>query len=93
MQLGNTDGVLQVPATATGSPTYEPRFYAMEPQRGVRVCTAAAIPMQISSGWFDSELVGHWFRRLAFAMAAHARLGSKSPAAVLLPEMLRNILV
>ena len=51
------------------------------------------VPMQISCAWFGGELVGHWIRRLAFAMATHARLGAWSQARVLLPEILPMILV
>ena len=50
------------------------------------------VPMQISCAWFGGELVGHWIRRLAFAMATHARLGAQSQARVLLPEILPMIL-
>lgn len=77
MQLGNTDGVLQ---------------HAVVPIGALGVCRQAAMPKQINSCWFGSELVGHWFRRLAFVMAAHERLGAESAAAVLHPEMLRYIL-
>lgn len=51
------------------------------------------VPMQISCAWFGGELVGHWIRRLAFAMATHARLGACSQARGLLPEILPMILV
>jgi alpha-tubulin suppressor-like RCC1 family protein len=54
------------------------------------------VPRAVFSSWFGYEEVGHWgrwarARALAFAMTAHARLGSKSPARDWVSEILQHI--